>query len=148
MLKLAGKQIEMDRILTETDSIDEISCLFDYFTYLQRKVTRQKQVGFGRKPNRIFKFLGKHEGGKQAGFGFKQWQFGYIQNMNETASVTNKKLAESLIIQGKSGKISSFRLCDKGNACKACKPVFFMVWFPWIRIPILKWFKTSESPGM
>ncbi len=56
MLKLAGKQIEMDRILTETDSIDEISCLFDYFTYLQRKVTRQKQVGFGKKPNRIIKF--------------------------------------------------------------------------------------------
>ena len=26
MLKLAGKQIKMDRILTETDSIDEISC--------------------------------------------------------------------------------------------------------------------------
>jgi len=56
MLKLAGKQIEMDRILTETDSIDEISCLFDYFTYLQRKVTRQKQVGFGKKQNRIIKF--------------------------------------------------------------------------------------------
>ena len=62
MLKLAEKQIKMDRILTETDSIDEISCFFDHFTDLQRKVTRQRQVGFGRKPNRIFKFLGKHEG--------------------------------------------------------------------------------------
>ena len=79
----------------------------------RRRNNAKKQVGFGIKSNRIFKFLANPKEQKDLDKVSNSDRLVTLYKSTKNANVTNKELSGSLNIQGKSGKTDSFRLCDK-----------------------------------
>jgi len=128
----------MVQIATETDTIDDISCFLSVLHGCRGRLHAKNKSDSGKNQTGFSSFWPNSWEGKGYDSVSNSDDSVTFRKSIKNAVVTHEHWAESLKIQGKSGKTGSFRFCNKEIAGKACKPVFFMVRFPWIRIPILK----------